>query len=298
MLVDVRTLYQKLLSLYPQRFKEQLGESMEQTFNDLYQERKTEGGWFGFVLWTFAETAIGIVREHVLLLTKGATMKNILANPGSAAMKWGGFASFLLAVTFIVAPLIYFTGNLRDAMGPLAYDLADFLYGPVWAASLVTAVFTLRERLGEYAPRRMSLALLAALLAAGATVAVACIRASNRHYHLIHPELNLEMSTPVLVVWTTLVAGMTATAWHFLGWALVLIGSAGWTSRRLPRLLSVLYLVAGTSSLFVYLLPNSEMNAATFGVMVSIWQGILLWKAAPDETQTPGGLCRSGNKSS
>ena len=282
-----RTLYKKLLALYPRGFRERLGDSMQQTFNDLYRERRTWGGWFGFMLWIFAETAIGIVREHVLLLTKGATVNNILANPNSAAMKWGGLASFLLAVTFIVAPLIYLFGNLRDAMGPFSYAVADFLYGPVWAASLVTLVFALRERIGARAPRRMSLALLAALLAAGATVAVACIRASNRHYHLIHPELNLEMSTPVLVVWTTLVAGMTATAWHFLGWALVLIGSAGWTSRRLPRLLSVLYLVAGTSSLFVYLLPNSEMNAATFGVMVSIWQGILLWKAAPDETQTP-----------
>lgn len=282
-----RTLYKKLLGLYPRGFRERLGESMQQTFNDLCRERQTEGGWFGFVLWTFAETAIGIVREHVLLLTEGATMKNILANPGLATTKWGGLASFLLAVTFIVAPLIYLFGDLRTALGPLAYDLADFLYGPVWAASLVTAVFTLRERLGEYAPRRMSLALLAALLAAGATVAVACIRASNRHYHLIHPELNLETNSTVLIVWTTLVAGVTATAWHFLGWVMVLIGSSGWTSRRLPRLLSVLYLVGGTASLFVYLLPNSEGNAAAFGVVVSIWQGILLWKAEPGETQSP-----------
>lgn len=284
----IHILYKKLLRLYPRAFTEQLGESMEQTFNDLYKERQTKPGWLRFVLWMFVETAVGIVREHVLLIRKGATMKNTLANPGSAAMKWGGLASFLLAVTFIVAPLIYLTGNLRDAMGPLAYDLADFLYGPVWAASLVTAVFTLRERMGEYAPRRMSMALLAALLAAGATVAVACIRASNRHYHLIHPELNLEMNSTVLIVWTTLVAGVTATAWHFLGWALVLIGSAGWTSRRLPRLLSALYLVAGTSSLFVYLLPNSEGNAAAFCVIVSIWQGMLLWKGEPGETQAPG----------
>ena len=82
--------------------------------------------------------------------------------------KWGGLASFLMAVAFIVPSLIYLTGNLRDAIGPLAYALADFLYGPVWAASLVTAVFALRERIGERAPRRMTLALLAALLAAGA----------------------------------------------------------------------------------------------------------------------------------
>src|SRR6185503_6881875 len=95
----IHTLYKKLLRLYPREFREQLGESMQQTFNDLYRERQTKDIWFGFMLWTFAETAIGILREHVLLLTKGATMKNVLASPRAAAMKWGGLASFLLAVT-------------------------------------------------------------------------------------------------------------------------------------------------------------------------------------------------------
>lgn len=212
------------------------------------------------------------------------------ADAGSSALttqKWGGLASFLLAVAFIVAPLIYLFGDLRDAIGRFGYALADFLYGPVWAASLVTMFFVLRERIGERAPRRMSLALLAAALAAGAMLAVACIRAANRHYHLIHPELHLETSSTVLIVWTTLVAGVTAAGWHFLGWALVLVGSAGWTSGLLPRVLSALYLVAGTISMFVYLLPESEGNAAALGVVISIWQGILLWKAEPGETQAP-----------
>jgi len=280
----VRTFYKKLLTLYPQVFKEQLGESMEQTFNDLYKERQTKPGWFGFVLWMFVETAVGIVREHVLLITQGATMKNKLANPRSAAL----ISSILLAVAFIVAPVIYLFGNLRDAMGPFAYAVADFLYGPVWAASLVTLVFTLRERIGERAPRRMSLALLAALLAAGAFVAVACIRAANRHYHLVHPDLHLENSSTVLIVWATLVAGVTGAGWHFLGWALLLIGSAGLTSGQLPRVLSVLYLMGGIVSLFVYLLPDMEGSAAMLGVVIGIWQGLLLWKAGSAETQAPG----------
>ena len=239
------------------------------------------------MLWTFAEKAIGVVREHVLLLTKGSSMNNILVNPNLAATKWGGLAALLLVVVSIVPSMIHLFGNLRDPMGPLAYDLADFLFGPVWAASLVTVVFTLLERMGEYAPRRMSLALLAALLAAGAMVAVACIRSANRHYHLMHPELNLEMSSTVLVVWTTLVAGVTAAGWHFLGWALVLIGLTGWTTHRLPRLLSVLYLVVGTISLFVYLHPDLEQHAGGLGVVLSIWQGILLLRAGPGETQAP-----------
>ena len=193
--------------------------------------------------------------------------------------KWGGIACFLLAACFIVPSFIYLTGNLRDAMGPFVYSLADLLYGPVWAASFVTAVLALRERIGKTAPRRMDLALLASFAAACAFVAVACIRAANRHYHLIHPELHLESSTTILTVWTTLVAGVIGAAWHFLGWAWVLIGSAGWTSRRFPRALSVLYLLAGTTSLLVYLLPDSEGTALAFGVIVSIWQGILFIKS-------------------
>lgn len=201
--------------------------------------------------------------------------------------KLGGLASFLLAVAFIVAPLIYLVGNLREPFGPFAYDLADFLYGPLWAASLVTVVFALRERIGTRASRRMSLALLAAVLAAGAMVAVACIRSANRHYHLNHPELHLETSSTVLLVWATLVAGVTGAGWHFLGWAWVLVGSAGWTSGRLPRLLSGLYLVAGGLSLFVYLLPNNEGTAVVLSLVVSIWQGILLLIAGPEEIQAP-----------
>ena len=78
---------------------------------------------------------------------------------------------------------------------------------------------------------------------------------------MMHPELHLETSTTVLVVWTTLVAGVSATGWHFLGWAFVLLGSAGWTTRCLPRVLSVLYLVGGIASLFVYLRPDIDRES-------------------------------------
>jgi hypothetical protein len=280
---NVRTLYRKLLNLYPPRFKEQLAESMEQSFNDLYRERQTKPGRLHFVLWTFIDTAVGIVKEHALSMTEGTAMKNTLAYPRAATL----ISAILLAVAFIVAPLIYLMGNLRDAFGPLSYDVADFLYGPVWAASLVSMVFVLRERLGDRAPRRMSLALLAAVLAAATMVAVACIRSANRHYHLMHPELHLENSSAVLTVWTTLVAGLTGAGLHFLGWALILIGSAGWTSRSLPRLLNVLYLLAGITALFVYVLPGNEGGVMLLGAVISIWQGILLWKGEPRETQAP-----------
>jgi len=95
----IHRLYRKLLSLYPRAFKERLGESMQQTFNDLYNERKrqTERGLFGFVFWTFIETATGIVQEHILLLTEGDSMQNITSNPKPAAL-----VGFLLALPFLL----------------------------------------------------------------------------------------------------------------------------------------------------------------------------------------------------
>jgi hypothetical protein len=192
--------------------------------------------------------------------------------------KWGGLASFFLSVSFVVAPLIYLTGNLGDALGIFAYNLADFLYGPILSASLIVVTYVLRERIGESAFRRMDLALVAAILSAVGMAAVAFIRASNRHYHLTHPDLNLEDSITVLLVWTTIVAGVNALGFHFLGWAFVLLGSASWTSRLFPRLLNGFYFLAGGSSLFVYLFPDIEGLVLSLGAVIGVWQGILLWK--------------------
>jgi uncharacterized membrane protein len=99
----VRVLYKKLLACYPQAFREQLGESMEQTFDDLCSERKqkTKQGLFGFVLWMFVETAMGITREYILLITQGDSMKNILTNFRSP-----GIISLVLVFPFIMLELV------------------------------------------------------------------------------------------------------------------------------------------------------------------------------------------------
>lgn len=202
--------------------------------------------------------------------------------------KWGGFASFLIAVSFVAAPLIYLTGNLRDTIGVFTYDLADFLYGPVVSASLITVVYVLRELIGKNASRRMDLALVAAVLSAVGMAAVAFVRASNRQYHLLHPELNLENSTTVLVMWTTLVAGVSSLGFHFLGWTFVLLGSATWTSRLFPRGLNVLYFLAGIAGLFVYLFQDLEGLVLLLGTIIGIWQGVLLLKNTTHQSVNAG----------
>ncbi len=94
----IHALYKKLLGLYPRSFRERLGESMAQTFNDLWREHQRQHGHvFRFVCWTFAETVQGIVREHLWVILHGDEMKNIASNPKLAAL-----VGFLLAWPFIV----------------------------------------------------------------------------------------------------------------------------------------------------------------------------------------------------
>lgn len=213
------------------------------------------------------------------LLTASARTKTKSKKSATPMQTWGAAAAFLLAVSILAANAIYLTGDLREAFGAITYDIADLLYGPVWAASLVTVILAVRERIGELAPKRMNLALGIALLAAAAMVAVALIRSANRHYHIAHPELHLESAQAVMVVWTTLVTGVLSTGWHLLGWCFILVGSAGFSSQRQPRLLSSLYILAGAAAMFVYLQPELEGFVLLLTLVAAVWQGVVLLKA-------------------
>ena len=122
-------LYRKLLALYPQTFKEQLGESMEQTFQDLWNEkRQTKKELFGLVLWTFVETAIGIFREHLLLISPGDIMQTVLRTLGSS-----GVISFLLIFPFMIMEVV----NRRNFNEDFPFMLFFVLWLNLFAISLI-----------------------------------------------------------------------------------------------------------------------------------------------------------------
>jgi hypothetical protein len=98
----IQTFYKRLLTLYPRTFKERLGESMEQTFRDLWHEkRQTKKELFGFVLWTFIETAIGIFREHLLLISPVNIMQTTLKTLASSVL-----ISFLLILPLMIMEVV------------------------------------------------------------------------------------------------------------------------------------------------------------------------------------------------
>jgi hypothetical protein len=97
-----RAFYKKLLTFYPKTFKELFAESMEQTFHDLCNEkRQTKKELFSFILWMFIETAMGIFKEHLLLISLGDIMQTILKSLGLSA-----FLSFLLILPFVSMEIV------------------------------------------------------------------------------------------------------------------------------------------------------------------------------------------------
>jgi len=137
-----RRLYKKLISLYPQGFKERLAESMEQTFQDLWNEkRQTKKELFGFVLWTFIETAIGIFREHLLLISAGDLMQTILKPLGSSAL-----ISLLLILPFMIMEVV----NRRNFHEDFPFMLFFVLWLNLCAISLILLPIVRGRRIGNH----------------------------------------------------------------------------------------------------------------------------------------------------
>ena len=163
-------LYKKLLTFYPDNFRERLGESMEQTFHDLWNEKKqTKKELLSFVFLTFLETAVGIFREHLLLISSGGIMQNILKTIGSPALislllilplmimevvnrrnfneDFPTFLFFILwlnlfSISLILLPIVqaWRTGN-RDTASPILTQGNTLLTNPKWAMIISVILF-------------------------------------------------------------------------------------------------------------------------------------------------------------
>jgi hypothetical protein len=114
----VHTLYKKLLTFYPRAFRQRFGEAMEQTFDDLYNERsRPKGqGWLGFVLWMFVETAMGIVSERAVVIKEMTTMKNFFTSLSLSAI-----ISFLIVLPFIILELTTSSNAPRTNLSLFGY---------------------------------------------------------------------------------------------------------------------------------------------------------------------------------
>lgn len=130
----VQKLYKKLRSLYPRKFRDRLGESMLQTFDDLYNERKrhTEQGRFVFILWIFLDTANGILREHFCPISQRNIMQNLLKTLGSSAL-----VSSLLILPFIIMEVV----NRRTFNEDFPFALFFFMWQLLFAISLILLPF-------------------------------------------------------------------------------------------------------------------------------------------------------------
>lgn len=139
----VHFLYKKLINFYPRAFREQLGESMEQTFNDLYNEHRQQRkhGLFGFVVWTFLETVIGIIQEHIVSIKEMNPMKNILTTLRSPAL-----ISLLLVIPFMIMEVV----NRRNFNEDFPFMLFFGLWLNLFIISIILFPIMVARRTGNH----------------------------------------------------------------------------------------------------------------------------------------------------
>jgi hypothetical protein len=114
---------------------------MEQTFSDLCNEkRQTRKGLLGFVVWAFIETAVGIFREHLLLISPGEIMQTLLKTIGSPAL-----ISLLLILPFAIMEVV----NRRTYNEGFPVTLFFGLWLNLFAISLILLPIVRGRRTGN-----------------------------------------------------------------------------------------------------------------------------------------------------
>jgi hypothetical protein len=138
----VHMLYRKLLTLYPRTFHELLGESMEQTFHDLWNEkRQTRKGLFRFVVWAFIETILGIASERSVLIGEGAVMQTILK-----PIRLPVLISFLLILPFMIMEIV----NRRNFNEDFPVMLFLVMWLNLFGSSLILMPIVRSKRTGSH----------------------------------------------------------------------------------------------------------------------------------------------------
>ena len=123
-----RRVYKRLLAFYPKDFRGRFGPSMEQTFSDNFRERRDRGGHAtAFLVWTLAETSLGIMKARARLHTSSvlAAVTGFLLVLPLMTLEWAtrsnrprtDFALPLFVFLWLLAALFIFTfiGVVRTA---------------------------------------------------------------------------------------------------------------------------------------------------------------------------------------
>lgn len=160
--------YARLLRLYPKPFRDRFAEGMTQTFGDLCREREQAGGGLpSLVLWMFAETSVGILKERMAMSRIG--MKQILRPAVATA-------------AILLIPLV--ATRLSDEV---AWSAGDFLVAAILLFGAGFAFEMAIRRAGGTAYRAgLGLAVAAGLMLVWMNLAVGLIGSEGNPANLLY----------------------------------------------------------------------------------------------------------------
>jgi hypothetical protein len=127
-----RKWYSKLLRLYPKAYRERFGAGIEQTFNDLCQERVKAGrGLSSLALWVFVETLAAIIRENATI-----AMRSIMNRGSTIFLRLVISLIAIAALAVCIFPLPRMLAKEAAKTPDTAWQIYLFLAGAYMQAAL------------------------------------------------------------------------------------------------------------------------------------------------------------------
>lgn len=125
-IVRYRSMYRKLLRLYPKHYRERYGEAMEQTFTDVCRHNHAAGkSVFATVLWIFIETSSRIIRENTVII--------MAHDLGRRLIIWGLVVGAILMIPLVA---MQFTTDVDWSVGDFI-AMGILLYGSAFMYELI-----------------------------------------------------------------------------------------------------------------------------------------------------------------
>ena len=182
-----------------------------------------------------------------------------VAWPQGAPVGWAGLQQLPDSIATYIAEM---------AGRPTPFLLTN-LYNAVFTVPAIVLAVALRQHMAA-APDRMRLAVIGASIAgglwlAGGIIPVVCV-----------PQIMAANDASAFRAVSGVVIGLILAATTAAGFAAVLAGSAGLSTRRLPRLLSWMLIIGGIIEIVEFTVPVALVLDPALGAIWSFWIGLIL----------------------
>jgi hypothetical protein len=223
----------------------------------------------------------------------------IKENKMKGIQRIGAFASLAFGISFIILLGLLITissqgytpgsgNNAAKALefagsSPIPYII--YLLYALFAILMALIILALEDMLKAYSPTQMRLAVFAIGVTSVLFLAYAMLGYIGEPTLVAIYRQDAVLGTSAYIATRVVSNALNSGAIFASGWAILLVGLAALGTRKLPKLLACLLMLAGILAALAFLIPMLALITPLLYILWSIWLGIILFQKPASESQ-------------